>query len=391
MGALKMNSLNLILQAKNDVGKTYIASIVAEYFQAKGSEFHGYDADKSESSFAKFEDFKVEPVEVVDTDHHFKLEAFDKVWENAIAKNLDIILDSGVDAFGPLVQYFVKNGNDNLSAESKNEIIVHAVIAGGDRLDDTINGLVTLFNKLPTNMKIVVWLNEYFGPIEVAGKPFEEFKIYENNREKIHGIIKICEPNSDLVKADLLKKNALKMTFNECKKSDEFSKVSKQRFEEYRGKIFEQLDEIFLANVTSEGRTKAQKIDETKEEMASPNKTENHTQILSQSLNEETLAKYEFAINALFEKHLEQLSSLNALHFSEANKNAEIVITQAAEYLTKQLNQAANEIAASTSKLLAEQISDATKAAAEAKNSRNWAIFAACAPLFAAIAITFFQ
>ena len=240
-------------------------------------------------------------------------------------------------------------------------------------------------------MKIVVWLNEYFGPIEVAGKPFEEFKIYENNREKIHGIIKICEPNSDLVKADLLKKNALKMTFNECKKSDEFSKVSKQRFEEYRGKIFEQLDEIFLANVTSEGRTKAQKIDETKEEMASPNKTENHTQILSQSLNEETLAKYEFAINALFEKHLEQLSSLNALHFSEANKNAEIVITQAAEYLTKQLNQAANEIAASTSKLLAEQISDATKAAAEAKNSRNWAIFAACAPLFAAIAITFFQ
>ncbi|MBN8647529.1 MAG: hypothetical protein J0L55_06195 [Caulobacterales bacterium] len=386
-----MNSLNLILQAKNDVGKTYIASIVAEYFQAKGSEFHGYDADKSESSFAKFEDFKVEPVEVVDTDHHFKLEAFDKVWENAIAKNLDIILDSGVDAFGPLVQYFVKNGNDNLSAESKNEIIVHAVIAGGDRLDDTINGLVTLFNKLPTNMKIVVWLNEYFGPIEVAGKPFEEFKIYENNREKIHGIIKICEPNSDLVKADLLKKNALKMTFNECKKSDEFSKVSKQRFEEYRGKIFEQLDEIFLANVTSEGRTKAQKIDETKEEMASPNKTENHTQILSQSLNEETLAKYEFAINALFEKHLEQLSSLNALHFSEANKNAEIVITQAAEYLTKQLNQAANEIAASTSKLLAEQISDATKAAAEAKNSRNWAIFAACAPLFAAIAITFFQ
>jgi len=308
-----------------------------------------------------------------------------------LAKNLDIILDSGVDAFGPLVQYFVKNGNDNLSAESKNEIIVHAVIAGGDRLDDTINGLVTLFNKLPTNMKIVVWLNEYFGPIEVAGKPFEEFKIYENNREKIHGIIKICEPNSDLVKADLLKKNALKMTFNECKKSDEFSKVSKQRFEEYRGKIFEQLDEIFLANVTSEGRTKAQKIDETKEEMASPNKTENHTQILSQSLNEETLAKYEFAINALFEKHLEQLSSLNALHFSEANKNAEIVITQAAEYLTKQLNQAANEIAASTSKLLAEQISDATKAAAEAKNSRNWAIFAACAPLFAAIAITFFQ
>ena len=385
-----MNSLNLILQAKNDVGKTYIASILAEYFQAKGSEFHGYDADKSESSFAKFEDFKVEPVEVVDTDHHFKLEAFDKVWENAIAKNLDIILDSGVDAFGPLVQYFVKNGNDNLSAESKNQIIVHAVIAGGDRLDDTINGLVTLFNKLPTNMKIVVWLNEYFGSIEVAGKPFEEFKIYENNREKIHGIIKICEPNSDLVKADLLKKNALKMTFNECIKSDEFSKVSKQRFEEYRGKIFEQLDKVFPSNIALEEINKVQKINEIKNEMASPNTTENHTQILSQSLNEETLAKYEFAINALFEKHLSQLSSANALHFSEANKNAEIVITQAAEYLTKQLNQAANEIAASTSKLLAEQIRFANKATRNTKASQIIIIAATIsAPIAILVAIVF--
>lgn len=372
-----MNSLNLILQAKNDVGKTYIASILAEYFQAKGSEFHGYDADKSESSFAKFEDFKVEPVEVVDTDHHFNPAAFDKVWENAIAKNLDIILDAGVDAFEPLVQHIVRNENNNLSDESINEIIVHAVIAGGEKLDDTINGLITLCNKLPPEIKIVVWLNEYFGPIEVAGKPFQEFKIYENNREKIHGIIKICELNSDLVKADLFKKNALKLTFNECIKSDEFSKISKQRFEEYKGKIFKQLDKIFSTNIALEGRNKVQKIDETKDEMASPNTTENHTQILSQSLNEVALAKYEFAINAIFEKHLDQLSSANALHFSEANRNAEIVITQAAEYLTKQLNQAANEIAASISKLLAEQISEANKAAKDAKKSRILAIFAA--------------
>ena len=72
--------------------------------------------------------------------------------------------------------------------------------------------------------------------------------------------------------------------------------------------------------------------------MAAPNTTENHTQIIRQSLNEVALAKYEVAINSIFEKHLDQLSSLNALHFSEANRNAEIVITQAAEYLTKQLN-----------------------------------------------------
>ena len=372
-----MNSINLILQAKSEVGKTYIASILAEYFQAKGSEFRAYDADKSENSFAKFGGLKVEPIEILDANRHLNPSAFDKFRTEAISHNNNLVIDTGVDIFEPLVQHFVKNGYDNLIAESTTEMIVHTVIAGGDRLDDTINGLVTLCNKLPSNMKIVVWLNEYFGPIEVAGKPFEEFKIYENNREKIHGIVKIREQNSELFKADLLKKNTLKMTLSEAIKSEEFSEVSSSRFEEFRRELFEQLDIVFASQIALKRKPEMQKVVENVDKKTAPKASENDALILGQTLNGEALAKYTNAINKAFEKHLDQLSSANALHFSEANRRAEIIVTQAAEYLTKQLHQAAEEIIASTSRLLVAQIIEANKAANEAKNSRIWAIFAA--------------
>lgn len=73
---------------------------------------------------------------------------------------------------------------------------------------------------------------------------------------------------------------------------------------------------------------------------------------------------------------------MNALHLSEASNRAEIVVTQAAEYLTMQLNQAADGIFASTSNMLAAQISEANKAAGEAKQARNFAIIAVIIALF---------
>lgn len=382
MGALKMNSINLILQAKNDVGKTYIASILAEYLQANDSEFRAYDTDNSKNSLAKFGRLKAEPIELLDKNPAAFEMAFGKFLNLVIAKNEGAVIDSGADIFEPIVQYFVENWDDNLIAENTKEIIFHTVIAGGDRLDDTINGLVTLCNKLPHKIKIVVWLNEYFGPIEVAGKPFEEFKIYDNNREKIHGIVKIRYQDSDFFKADLLKKNTLNMTLSEAIKSEEFSEVSSRRFEEFQRELFEQLDIIFTSPIAVKMKTEMQKIVENMDKKTAPKASENDALILGQTFNDKALAKYTNAINKAFEKHLDQLAAANAMHLSDANRCAEIVITQAAEYLTKRLNQSADEIFTSNSKMLAAHISEANNAASDAKNARNWAIIMACISIF---------
>lgn len=370
------------MQAKNDVGKTYIALILAEYFQSKGSKFCAYDTENSKNSLTTFSGLKVEPVELLDKNPAaFQME-FGKFFDMVIAKNEGAVIDNGADIFEPIVQYFVKNWDDKLIAENTKEIIFHTVIAGSDRLDDTINGLVTLCNKLPHKIKIVVWLNEYFGPIEVAGKPFEEFKIYENNREKIHGIIKIPEPNSDFFKADLLKKNALKMTFEEGIKSEEFYLISKQRLKMIQREIFDQLDQILLPTKELDYKQNAQDIAKNFDGKSQPQTLEKEMPTFDNILNEEAIAKFDAVVKAIFENHVKRLETMNALHLSEASNRAEIVVTQAAEYLTMQLNQAADGIFASTSNMLAAQISEANKAAGEAKQARNFAIIAVIIALF---------
>lgn len=363
------------MQAKNDVGKTYIASIMSEYFLSNDSDFRAYDTGNSKNSLTTFSGLKVEPIELLSKNSaSFQME-FGKFFDRVIARNEGAVIDTGADIFEPIVQYFVENSDDNLSAESADEIIFHAVIAGDNRLDDTINGLVTLCNKLPTTVKIVVWLNEYFGPIEVDGKPFEEFKIYENNRKKIHGIIKIKGQDSDFFKADLLKKNALKMTFEEAIKSEEFYLISKRRLKTIQREIFDQLDLIFLPMTGLGLIQKTQEIPKIIDAKNQPQVPDNEIPMSVNILSQEAITKFDEAVKETFENHLKRLETANALHLTEASNRAEIVVTQAAEYLTKQLNLAADGIAASTSNMLAAHIAEANKAAVEAKKARNWSIF----------------
>ena len=44
---------------------------------------------------------------------------------------------------------------------------------------DTVKGLTSLLADFPPSVRLVVWLNEFFGPIVNAqGKPFEEMPAY---------------------------------------------------------------------------------------------------------------------------------------------------------------------------------------------------------------------
>lgn len=366
--------MNFILQAKSNVGKTFIASILAEYFHSNCNEFQAFDTYNKGNSFTEFRGVEVKLLELSDKNRYFIPSVFGTFWADSINCANDIIIDIVADLFEPLVKHFNKCISENLNTDSNKVMIVHTVIAGGDKLDDTINGLVTLCNRLPPNIKILVWLNEYFGPIEVDGKPFQEFKIYDNNREKIHGIIKIRAPESEFFKADLNKKNEQKLTFEEAINSDEFSVASKHRLRIIQHELFEQLNEFLSPFLTPKI---SQKVVDFGTEEPAQTPSENEPIIATQIYNDEVVAKYIDAINSSFETNLNKLSAANTLQKSEANKQAEILVTQAAEYITKQMHQAADELAASTLKLIVSQTSEANKSAMIAKKSRDVAIIAA--------------
>ena len=48
-------------------------------------------------------------------------------------------------------------------------------------LNDTLLGFVTLAEST-TEQNIVVWINEYFGPVAPDGKPFDQMQVYLDNQ-----------------------------------------------------------------------------------------------------------------------------------------------------------------------------------------------------------------
>ena len=68
---------------------------------------------------------------------------------------------------------------------------------------DTMKGLASIVQDFPPSVRVVVWLNEYFGPIvNASGKPFEELPAYIDNKDRIFALVRLSalseEATSDL-------------------------------------------------------------------------------------------------------------------------------------------------------------------------------------------------
>ncbi len=90
----------------------------------------------------------------------------------------------------------------------------------------------------------IVWLNEYFGPIELDGKTFVEMKVYKEHASKVRGLIRIQERNADTFGKDIqvLAKN--KLTFEEALASPDWQIMARQRIRTVQRDLFEQLDAV---------------------------------------------------------------------------------------------------------------------------------------------------
>ena len=318
-----MGTINFIIQSVDGIGKTFLANKLGEYFKG---DFQNFPLFNTKNAIDQI--------------------GLDEIIKTIAATNHNIIIDTHAENFSEALRFISQESTQSLFFQNGIEIFLHVIIAGDKYQDETLNGLLTICKSATENFKIIVWLNEYFGKIEGDGKEFQDFKIYKNNRDKIHKVCKLEGQKFD----------------GNCSKNDEG--------------LAEQLDDIFLKILTPEsGNTSPIKPNISNSEIANNNDENDLTNDIAK-LHEEALAKYKDEINLVFEKHLNQLSAANALHLSEASNRAELVITQAAEYITRQMQQTAAEIAASTSNIMAENVAEANKAAQQAKLARNIAIIA---------------
>ncbi|QDF68699.1 conjugal transfer protein TraL (plasmid) [Shewanella sp. SNU WT4] len=236
-----MSKIHFILQGKGGVGKSLIASLIAQFCIEHGKTPHCIDTDPVNQSFTAYGALNVHQLDIL-VNHDVDQSKFDQLIE-LIGEHpeQDFVIDNGASCFVPLSHYLLSNGTIQMLMDMGHDVIIHTVVTGGQSLADTIHGLDNLAEKYPTDCQLVVWLNTYWGLIERDGKSFEQLKVYQNHKERINGIITIEPMQKDTFQRDFINMLSAKQTFAEAVINPKLSIMNRQRLTMIRRKLFEQM------------------------------------------------------------------------------------------------------------------------------------------------------
>ena len=236
-----MAKIHIILQGKGGVGKSFIASVLAQYKIHKGRQPLCIDTDPINATFSGFKALKVHRLQIMEGDE-INSRNFDELVEMiALAKD-DVIIDNGASSFVPLTHYLISNRVPALLQTLGHEMVVHTVITGSQALLDTVSGFAQLATQFPQEALFVVWLNPYWGPIEHEGKGFEQLKAYKDNKDRVTAIIQIPQLKEETYGRDLSGMLQERLTFDEAVALPSITLMSRQRLTIVRDQLYSQLD-----------------------------------------------------------------------------------------------------------------------------------------------------
>ena len=234
--------VHLIVQGKGGIGKSLTASWLAQYLQAKGRKLRGIDTDPINPTFAGYAGLPVVHVRFTDAAMNVDKRQFDAFMDILIEHDGDMVVDNGASSFLAVMHYMIEN---NVVAELESagkKVMIHSPIIGGQGMKETLNALETILECLPAN--VVVWENEWLGPIQSDGKVFTEFDSYIEHKDRIKGVVKIAQRSADTFGYDINLMTTEKLTFEQVKTSDKFRYMAKQRMNTVQRDIGAQLDEV---------------------------------------------------------------------------------------------------------------------------------------------------
>lgn len=234
-----MKAVHFVLQGKGGVGKSFISSLLAQFLVENEPVVNFYDTDPVNSTFSQYEKLNVETVNILTEHQSIDSSKFDGLIEKIIEKDGVAVIDNGAATFIPLMQYLRENGVVELLKESGVDVYVHVPITAGQASRDTLTGLIVVLEQLKTN--VVVWLNNYWGMIEMAGKPFQSWKVYKDNARQIVGTITLENWNPDTFGKDIKQMTSEHLTFDEVMQSSNYTLMPKQRLKRVQREVFNQL------------------------------------------------------------------------------------------------------------------------------------------------------
>ena len=104
-----MAQVDLILQGKGGVGKSFAASLLTQHYRAWGVETVCVDTDPVNGTFLGYEAYGVVPVEILDGDD-INPGRFDKLIEIVMKApgQAAVVVDNGAATFVPLCSYLLE-------------------------------------------------------------------------------------------------------------------------------------------------------------------------------------------------------------------------------------------------------------------------------------------
>jgi hypothetical protein len=235
-------TIHLVLQGKGGVGKTVVAGWLAEFLISRGQRVQCIDDDPVNRSLAQYKALPVEKLDLVNEDGIVMRSRYDVLVDRFLNEESVFVVDSGATAFLPFWTYIVESDIPSVVREAGRRVYVHIPISGGEMLNDTLLGFKTLA-ETAAEKSLVVWINEYFGPVARDGKTFDQMQVYLDNREKVLTSVGIPERSPDTFGENIRRMRERKLTFEEAVgMAPGFYILEKSRLYRVRRDLFEQLE-----------------------------------------------------------------------------------------------------------------------------------------------------
>ncbi|PTR05625.1 CobQ/CobB/MinD/ParA family nucleotide binding protein [Nitrosospira sp. Nsp5] len=236
-----MAKIHTVLQGKGGVGKSFIASVLAQYKAARGQKPLCVDTDPVNATFHGYKALEVQRLQIMEGDE-INPRNFDALVELLAPAEVDVIIDNGASSFVPLSHYLISNQVPALLKEMGHQMMVHTVVTGGQALRDTVSGFSQMAAQFPEDAVFVVWLNPYWGPIEHEGKQFQDMKACKDHRKQVAAIVEIPLLKQETYGRDLSDMLQARRTFDESLQLASLPIMTRQRLKIVRDRLYTQCD-----------------------------------------------------------------------------------------------------------------------------------------------------
>ncbi len=177
-------TIHLILQGKSGVGKSIVASWLAEFLIGRGQPVRCLDGDPVNRSLGQIKALNVEKLDLLNDEGVVQRTRYDALINRFLTEQAVFLVDNGATAFLPFWTFIVESDVISTLRAAGRRVYIHIPISGGDMLNDTLLGFQTLA-ETAAEKSLVVWINEHFGEIEREGKTFDQMQVFLDNREKV--------------------------------------------------------------------------------------------------------------------------------------------------------------------------------------------------------------